>query len=137
MFAVSMPNLLRSEAVQHGAKVIRAYGCHGRKADRRVHRVATAYPVPELEHVRRIDAELAPIGSRPTWRESYPGLWLPWSKGRSPSPSSSDRLPSPRTRTCSPYRCRTCSDRKPSNMARKLSGPMAAMVERPIAESIE
>src|SRR5664280_1257752 len=31
------------EAVEHGAKVIRAYGCHGRKADRRVHRVATAY----------------------------------------------------------------------------------------------
>ena len=26
---------------------------------------------------------------------------------------------------------------KPSSMARKLSGPMASIVERPIAESIE
>ena len=26
---------------------------------------------------------------------------------------------------------------KPSSIARKLSGPMASMVERPIAESIE
>ena len=31
---------------------------HGRKADRRVHRVAPADPVPELEHVGRVDTEL-------------------------------------------------------------------------------
>ena len=46
------------EAVEHGAEIIRADGQHRRKADRRVHRVAPADPVPEPEHVGRIDAEL-------------------------------------------------------------------------------
>ena len=39
-------------------EVVRANGQHRREADRRVHGVAPADPVPELEHVGRIDAEL-------------------------------------------------------------------------------
>ena len=46
------------EAVEHGAEVVRADGEHGREADRRVHRVAAADPVPEAEHVGGVDAEL-------------------------------------------------------------------------------
>ena len=46
------------EAVEHGAEIVRADGQHGRKADRRVHRVAPANPIPEAEHVGGIDAEL-------------------------------------------------------------------------------
>ena len=46
------------EAVEHGAEVVRADGEHRREADRRVHRVAPADPVPEPEHVGRVDAEL-------------------------------------------------------------------------------
>ena len=46
------------EAVEHGAEVVRADGKHRRQADRRVHGIAPADPVPELEHVRGIDAEL-------------------------------------------------------------------------------
>ncbi len=46
------------EAVQHGSEIIRADGQHRRKADRRIHRVAPADPIPESEHVGRIDAEL-------------------------------------------------------------------------------
>ena len=45
------------EAIQQSAEVIRADSTHGRQADRRVHGVAPADPVPELEHVGRIDAE--------------------------------------------------------------------------------
>ena len=40
------------------AEVVRSDGEHRRKADRRVHGVASADPVPEPEHVGRIDAEL-------------------------------------------------------------------------------
>ena len=46
------------EAVEHGAEVLRADGKHRRKADRRIHGVAPADPVPEPEHVGRVDAEL-------------------------------------------------------------------------------
>jgi hypothetical protein len=45
------------EAVQHGPKVLRSNGEHRRKADRRVHRIPAADPVPELEHVSGVDAE--------------------------------------------------------------------------------
>ena len=48
----------RVEAGEHPAEVFRADGDHRREADRRVHRVAAADPIPELEHVRRVDAEL-------------------------------------------------------------------------------
>ncbi len=50
------------KAIQHGAEVVRADGQHGRKADRRVHRVAAADPIPEAEHVGGIDAELRNLG---------------------------------------------------------------------------
>ena len=43
---------------KHRAKVLRADGQHRGEADRRVHGIAPADPVPELEHVRGIDAEL-------------------------------------------------------------------------------
>src|SRR5262245_25101774 len=46
------------KAVQHRAEIIRADRNHRRKADRRVHRIAPADPVPEPEHVGCINAEL-------------------------------------------------------------------------------
>ena len=45
------------KAIEHGAEILRPDGEHGRKADRRVHRVAPADPVPEPEHVGGVDAE--------------------------------------------------------------------------------
>ena len=49
----------RVEAREHVAEVFGADGDHGRQADRRIHRVAAADPVPEAEHVGGVDAELA------------------------------------------------------------------------------
>ena len=46
------------KASEQLAEVLRPDGEHRRQADRRVHRVAPADPVPELEHVRGVDAEL-------------------------------------------------------------------------------
>jgi hypothetical protein len=46
------------KSVQQSAEAIRADGEHRREADRRVHGIAPADPVPELEHVGRVDAEL-------------------------------------------------------------------------------
>ena len=45
------------EAIQHCPEVLRTDGDHGRKADRRIHRVTSADPVPEPEHIGRVDAE--------------------------------------------------------------------------------
>ncbi len=45
------------EAVQHLAEILRPHGDHGGQADSRVHGVAAAHPIPEFEHVGRIDAE--------------------------------------------------------------------------------
>ena len=45
------------EAIEHRAEIIRPDGEHRRKADGRVHRVTSADPIPEPEHVGRIDAE--------------------------------------------------------------------------------
>ena len=45
------------KAVEHRAEILRADGQHRRKADGRIHRVTSADPVPEAEHVRRINAE--------------------------------------------------------------------------------
>src|SRR5450755_205671 len=39
------------EAVEHGAEVFGSDRQHGRKADGRIHRVASADPIPELEHI--------------------------------------------------------------------------------------
>ena len=46
------------EAVEQGSKVVRPDGQHGREADRRIHGITPADPVPELEHVGGVDAEL-------------------------------------------------------------------------------
>ena len=46
------------EAVQKSAEALGTDGDHRREADRRVHRIAAAHPVPESEHVRGVDAEL-------------------------------------------------------------------------------
>src|SRR6266446_689360 len=46
------------EPAQHSAEVIWADRQHRRQADGRIHGVAPANPIPELEHVGRIDAEL-------------------------------------------------------------------------------
>ena len=46
------------EAVQHGAEIVRPDGEHGREADGRIHGIAPADPIPEAEHVGRVDAEL-------------------------------------------------------------------------------
>jgi hypothetical protein len=48
----------RVEAGQHGAEIVRPHGDHGGQADRAVHRIAAADPVPEAENVGGIDAEL-------------------------------------------------------------------------------
>ena len=49
-------NLMK--AAEHGATAVRADGKHRREADRLVHGVPSAYPVPEAKHVGGIDAEL-------------------------------------------------------------------------------
>ena len=46
------------EAGQHVAELFGADGEHRRKADGGIHRIAAADPVPEAEHVGRVDAEL-------------------------------------------------------------------------------
>src|SRR6266850_2519034 len=46
------------EAIEHGAEIIRADGNHGGKTDGRTHGVTAADPIPELEHIGSIDAEL-------------------------------------------------------------------------------
>ena len=46
------------EAFQHGAEIVRPDGEHGRQPNGRIHRVAPADPIPEAEHVGRVDAEL-------------------------------------------------------------------------------
>jgi hypothetical protein len=48
----------RVEAFEHRSEVLRADRKHGRKADGGIHRIASADPVPELEHVGGIDPEL-------------------------------------------------------------------------------
>ena len=45
------------KAAEHVAKVLGADCQHGRQSDGRIHGVATANPVPELEHVVGVDAE--------------------------------------------------------------------------------
>jgi hypothetical protein len=46
------------KAGEQRTEVLRTDGEHRRQADRRVHRVAPPDPVPELEHVHGVDAEL-------------------------------------------------------------------------------
>ena len=46
------------EAVEHGAEMLRPDREHGGQADRRIHGVAAADPIPELEHVGGVDSEL-------------------------------------------------------------------------------
>ena len=50
------------EAGEHLAEIVRPDGDHQRQADGRVVRIAAADPVPELEHVGRVDAELRHFG---------------------------------------------------------------------------
>ena len=45
------------KASEHRTEIVRSYRQHRGKTDGRVHRVASADPVPEAEHVRWIDAE--------------------------------------------------------------------------------
>ena len=61
------------EAVQHGAELLRADRQHRRQPDRRVHRVTAADPVPEPEHVVRVDAELAHPAGIGGHRDEMPG----------------------------------------------------------------
>ena len=49
----------RMEAGEHRAEIVRADRDHGREADRGIHRIAAADPIPEAEHVGGIDAEFA------------------------------------------------------------------------------
>ena len=46
------------KAVEQGTEVLGSDGQHGRETNRRVHGIAPADPVPELEHVGRVDTEL-------------------------------------------------------------------------------
>ena len=50
------------EAGEHVAKIVGPDGQHQRQPDGRVDRVAAADPVPKLEHVGRVDAELGNLG---------------------------------------------------------------------------
>ena len=52
------------EAGEHRAEVVGADREHRREADRRIHRVAAADPVPEAEHVGGVDAELRHLRRR-------------------------------------------------------------------------
>ena len=49
------------ETGEHGVEVVRTNRHHGRQADGRIHRVAAPHPIPESEHICRIDAELADL----------------------------------------------------------------------------
>src|SRR4029077_7586696 len=46
------------KTIEQRAEIIRPDSQHGRKADRRVHRVTPAYPIPKAEHIRSVDSEL-------------------------------------------------------------------------------
>ena len=45
------------ETGKHGPEVVRPDGDHGRKADGRIHRIAASDPIPEPEHIGRVDTE--------------------------------------------------------------------------------
>src|SRR5271165_7655728 len=45
------------EACEHRAKVVRPDCDHGREPDGGIHRITSADPVPEAEHVGRVDTE--------------------------------------------------------------------------------
>src|SRR3984957_5112529 len=61
------------ETMQQRAKIFRANGDHRGEANGRVHRVASADPVPEFEHVRSIDPELCNFGSICRYRDKMLG----------------------------------------------------------------
>ncbi len=67
-------------------EVVRADGDHQRQPDRRADRVPPADPVPELEHVRRVDAEL---------RHPSPRSSRPRRSGRAPRPRRARRPATP------------------------------------------
>ena len=52
----------RTETAEHLAEPLRSDRDHQREADRRVVGVAATNPVPELEHVDRVDPELPHFG---------------------------------------------------------------------------
>ena len=74
------------EAVEHGPKLLGTDGEHRRQADRRVHRVASAHPIPELEHVGRIDTETAHLFRIRGHRHKVPGdrPYVPAEAGEQP-----------------------------------------------------
>ena len=61
------------EAVEHGAEILRSDGNHRRKPYSRVHRITAADPVPELEHIRGVDAELRHFSGVSRDRDKVPG----------------------------------------------------------------
>src|ERR1039458_10159683 len=61
------------ESVEHGSEMVWADGDHRRKANRRIHGVAPADPIPKLEHVRRVDTELRYLHSVGRDRNKMPG----------------------------------------------------------------
>ena len=71
------------------AEVLRPDGEHRRQADRRVHRVAPADPVPEAEHVGGVDAELRHLRRR--WSTRRRSAWPPPSRRRPSAASSQSR----------------------------------------------
>ena len=74
------------EAGQHGAEIVRPDGEHGREPDGRIHRVAPADPVPEAEHVGRVDAELRHLLRH--WSRRRRNAW-PWRPASPSRPASS------------------------------------------------
>ncbi|MDH6433436.1 hypothetical protein M2158_001913 [Streptomyces sp. SAI-144] len=61
------------EAVEHLAEAVGSDGDHQRQTDRRVVGVAAADPVPELEHVGRVDAEVRHLLGVRRQRHEVPG----------------------------------------------------------------
>ena len=47
----------RMKTGQHRAEILRADGNHRRKANRRIHRIPAADPIPKPKHIFRINAE--------------------------------------------------------------------------------
>ena len=61
------------ETVEHRPEIFGANGDHRRKANRRVHGVAPADPIPKLEHICGVDAELSHFPDVGRYGDEMPG----------------------------------------------------------------
>ncbi len=61
------------ETVKHRPEIFGANGDHRRKANRRVHGVAPSDPIPKLEHICGVDAELSHFSDVGRYGDEMPG----------------------------------------------------------------